>query len=260
MTRTATSPDGSYRIVSLTTYPARIRSVHLTLRSILKQSLSADSIYLVLSSLEFPGGEPDLPKTLRRLVLASKGRITIQYTPDNKRSFKKLLPVLEVHPGATVITADDDVLYRRSWMKELDSAGKQFPGSVVGTRGTLIGCSGETALPYTEWRPAPVDRPSHQIFLTGRGGILYPPGSLDERVFEWETASSLCASADDIWFKAMASLAGAPAVKIDTGREYPSNGATQGTALWRSNVSRNENDAAFKAVVDHFNLWPMYSD
>lgn len=247
------------RVIALTSYPPRIGSVHLTLRSLLKQSMAVDVIYLVLSILEFPSGESDLPSNLRRLLAVSKGRIKVHFTADNKRSFKKLLPIIELHPDATILTADDDVLYWRSWAKQLDSASLIFPTAVIGTRGTQIKLDGRCARPYTEWPGAQAGIPTQLVFLTGRGGILYPPNSLDPRVFDWGTASLLCPSADDIWFKVMASLAGVEAVKIDAGREYPSNGASQSGALWRRNVSKNQNDVAFKAVVDFFDIWDMYA-
>ncbi|MDY7557694.1 MULTISPECIES: hypothetical protein [unclassified Cryobacterium] len=257
-TRDPRSVDDATRVIALTTYPPRIGAVHLTIRSLLKQSIAVDAIYLVLSTLEFPGGESDLPPNLRRLLAATKGRVNVHFTPENMRSFKKLLPIIEIYPEATILTADDDVLYWRSWAQQLDAASLTFPGTVVGTRGTLIKMEGNRARPYTEWPVAEAGVPGQLVFLTGRGGILYPPHSLDPRVLDWATASLICPSADDIWFKVMASLAGIEAVKIDTGREYPSNGASQGSALWRRNVLKNENDVAFEAVVDRFGLWDTY--
>jgi hypothetical protein len=224
------------------------------------QSLPVDQVILILSTNEFPKGELGLPSRLRRLVKDSRGRICIHFTVDNKRSYKKLLPVLKLHPDAVVLTADDDVLYWRSWAYKLEMASQRFPGCIVGTRGSRISAIHGTARAYSSWPSGPPDVEGHSVFLTGRGGILYPPFSLDVRVHDWETASRLCPSGDDIWFKAMATLAGVKAVRINTGREYPSNGASQRDALWTRNLSQNENDVAFKAVVDHFDLWEKYDE
>ncbi|MBG6057005.1 hypothetical protein IWX89_000423 [Cryobacterium sp. MP_M3] len=231
----------------------------LTLRSILRQSLQIDCIVLVLSELEFPGGLPALPSRLRRLLGRAGGRIEILWTPDNKRSFKKLLPVVEKYPEATIITADDDVFYWRSWANALASAAQRFPGTIVGTRGTQILLTGKTVQPYLSWPHCRTDRPGHSIFLTGNGGILYPPGALDPTVQDWALASVLCPSADDIWFKAMATLAGTQAVRVNTGRDYPPNGATQAGALWVQNVGLDQNDEAFNKVVDYFHLRTVYA-
>ena len=51
-------------IISLTSYPARIDTVHLTIRSILRQTVQADKILLWLSIEEFPNKYADLPQNL----------------------------------------------------------------------------------------------------------------------------------------------------------------------------------------------------
>lgn len=249
--------DGGGYVAAVTSYPPRIRFVHLTIRSIMKQSLAADKIYLVLSSLEFPGGLADLPKRLTRLVGKSAGSVSVLFMSDNQRSYKKLLPVLELHPAAAILTADDDVIYTRIWAATLVHAQKRFPNAVLGTRGTQMEFIHRTAVPYSNWKPAIHNNPSHSIFLTGRGGILYPPKSLDARVSDWPAASRLCISADDVWFKAMSTLAGFTSVRIFFGRELPANGASQEVALWRLNQGESENDVALKKVIDHFDLWSI---
>lgn len=250
--------SGQQLVVSITTYPPRIGRVHRTLRSILMQSVQVDAIVLVLSCKEFPGGLDSLPKTLRSLAQVSVGRLVIHFTPDNQRSFKKLLPVLELYPVATVITADDDVIYWRTWAAKLLAASRRNPGTIVGTRGSHIKVEGTTAQPYSEWAQNIPNVAGRNVFLTGRGGILYPPNSLDARVLNWSVAASLCPSADDIWFKVMGTLADTASLQIDAGREYPSSGASESVGLWRQNQTLNENDRAFKRVIDYFNLWGTY--
>jgi hypothetical protein len=250
--------EASPCIVAVTTYPARVGAVHLTLRSILKQSFAVDRTYLVLSSLEFPRGVVDLPRSLRKLLRKTAPRIQVLFTTDNQLSFKKLLPVLARHPRATILTADDDVIYTRDWALGLFSEHKKTPGVVLGTRGTMLRITGRSAVPYADWRPADIGLVSHNVFLTGRGGILYPPESLDPRVFDWEAASSLCVHADDVWFKAMSTLAGFEAMRIESGRELPANGATQREALWRRNQGLNQNDVAIKNVLDRYDLWSSF--
>jgi hypothetical protein len=249
---------GSLRIVAVTTYPLRVGAVHLTLRSILKQSFAVDRTYLVLSALEFPRGPMDLPRSLRKLLRSSGSKIEVLFTADNQLSFKKLLPVLALHPNASILTADDDVIYTRNWALGLFSAQKEFPGVVLGTRGTMLRIAGRSAVPYEDWHPATVGVASHNVFLTGRGGILYPAGSLDSRIFDWEVASELCAHADDVWFKAMSTLAGFKAMKIESRRELPANGATQRNALWRRNQGLHENDVAISRVIDRYDLWTKF--
>lgn len=248
------SADGVELIVSLTTYPARVSSVAVTLRSLLMQSQEIERIILVLSEQEFPEGATGLPRPLQRLTRSAK--VELLFTPDNTRSFKKLLPVARANPDAIIITADDDVIYTRNWAKNLMDAHRKFPAVVVGTRGSRIVVNERSAEPYGSWAACVPDVPSHQVFLTGRGGILYPPHGLSPEVQNWAVASRLCSSTDDIWFKAMATLAGTKAVAIDVGRDYPSSGATQHGALYTTNVDTTAlNDIAFKLVLDEYDLW-----
>jgi hypothetical protein len=249
--------SGNY-IVGLTSFPPRIGAVHLTLRSLLKQSLLPARIVLVLSDVEFPEGNLQLPSNLKRLILKAQVEIEVLYSPGNIRSYKKLIPVLDRWPEATVITVDDDVLYPRSWAASLVEASKAFPDCIVGTRGTEISIVEGVPAPYRTWKPSKTFSPGHGVFLTGRGGILYPPHSLDANVTNWGLAKALCSSGDDIWFKAMAVIGDTRCLRVEAGREFPSNGASQKVALWRANVIGEENDAAFKRVSDHFGLWASY--
>jgi len=54
-------------IVSLTSYPARINSVHITINTLLQQSLKPNKVILWLASEQFPNKENDLPDNLLRL-------------------------------------------------------------------------------------------------------------------------------------------------------------------------------------------------
>ena len=51
-------------IVSMTSYPGRIETVHLALQSILNQTQKADKVILYLSAGQFLHKENDLPKEL----------------------------------------------------------------------------------------------------------------------------------------------------------------------------------------------------
>ena len=52
-------------IVSLTSYPPRIDSVHKVVESLYRQSVPADAIVLYLSLDEFPQAAASLPGSLR---------------------------------------------------------------------------------------------------------------------------------------------------------------------------------------------------
>ena len=94
-------------IVSLTSFPGRIHLVHKTIQTILLQSVKPDLVELWLAKEQFPNYEKDLPNELTNLIQYG---LKICWCSDY-RSFKKLVPSLQEHPDAIIVTADDDVYY-----------------------------------------------------------------------------------------------------------------------------------------------------
>ena len=246
-------------IVALTTYPARVDRVHLTIRSLLRQEIRPQRIVLVLSQLEFPDGISSLPKSLLKMLCFADERLEFLFTEDNKRSYKKLLPVLKAFPGRTIVTVDDDVFYPKDWLRRLFDGHRSFPGTIIGTRGTIIGVKNQSIRPYSTWKRAETTVPGHDIFLTGRGGILYPADSLASIVDDWVTADDLCPNADDIWFKAMAVLADTKCLAMPTRSEYLANTLFERNALWHENVLEGRNDEAMVNVVERFEIFKKIS-
>ncbi|MCP3420920.1 hypothetical protein [Nocardioides pinisoli] len=225
----------------------------LTIRSILRGDVTPASIHLTLSRDEFAG--VDLPRSL--LALQERG-LKIVMVPGNTRSYKKLIPTLESLPARTLITADDDVYYPRSWLRDLLTAHLADANSIVGHRGTRItGCKRELA-PYVEWPPATRNTPPNRTFLTGVGGILYPPESLSATVSDMDLAMNLCPTADDIWFKAMALLEQTPTRQVGPRPlDPPTRRGSQRVGLFRTNVGESQNDAQMRATLDYFDLWGL---
>lgn len=242
--------------VSLTSYPARIGAVGRTIRSILRQKTTPDVIFLALARDEFHGGTSDLPASLQRLIRLHSEKIEVVFT-DNSRSYKKILPALSAFgAGSTIVTADDDVTYPTDWLAGLLAGSQATPNASVGTRGTLMRADKDGLSPYVSWPAAPLDWPHPAVFLTGRGGILYPPGSLQHA--SSPHYADVAPSADDVWLKCATLSAGFASARVGSGREYRSNGASQGGALHKKNVpatrGRSVNDDAIRACLAHFSL------
>ena len=99
-------------------------------------------------------------------------------------------------------------------------------------------------------------------FLTGVGGVLYPPGSLHPEVTNEEVFLDICRYADDVWFYAMALMQGTMIRKCPThspkGEDFLTNEVVQDTSLkWinTSNRGRCANDLQLRAVFDRYGLW-----
>ena len=239
-------------IVSLTSYPARINSVEFTIKSILEQSYKAPKVILWLAEEQFPNQEKDLSKNL--LQLKEKG-LEIDWCEDI-RSYKKLIPTLRKYPEKIIITADDDIIYEKSWLLKILLSYISAPQAISCHRAHRVSFDDKEALlDYKKW-PQDIREfldASFLNFFTGCGGVLYPPGSLRKEVLNKNLFSKLCPDADDIWFWAMAVL-NYTKIKIVKNSnfkiEFTPN--SQDDALWRKNVTGGHNNRILSAILSHY--------
>ncbi|GAB3991770.1 hypothetical protein [Nocardioides marmoraquaticus] len=237
-------------LVALTSYPPRMGRVHLTLRSLLRQSRPPGTVVLVLAEEEFPGRA--LPRKIRRL--ASRG-VEVRWTADNLRSFKKLVPLLHELSERVVVTVDDDVVYPHAWLEELWAAHLRAPTTVWGTRGREIVVRDGRLQPYGTWPFAGPSTSSDLTLLTGMGGILYPPGSLPTETSDVGAAMRLCPRADDVWFKACAAAAGTEVRQVGSEPlDLPTRWRGQRSGLTATNLHGGENDRQLRETLAHFGL------
>ena len=192
-------------IVSLTSYSARINTVHITIDSLLKQTFKADKIILWLAKEQFPRLEKDLPNNL--LQQTKKG-LTIKWWQKNLKPHTKLIPALINYPNSILVTVDDDIIYDKSMLFKLVKTHLQNPNDIVCHRAHQIELDKQgNFMPYNKWKRSIKDIGRSYLFLfTGVGGVLYPPHSLHPNVLNIEQMLQLCPTADDLWFWAMAVL------------------------------------------------------
>ncbi|OZE21669.1 hypothetical protein CH262_20360 [Rhodococcus sp. 05-2255-1e] len=249
--RTNHPPRQDQILVSMTTFPPRFRSAELTIKTLLRQTVKPDGIIVNLAKDETTG---PLPRELE--ALKERG-VTFKQIEQNLKSYNKLLPTLTENQHSTIITADDDVLYPKHWLEQLVISHRRNPYAILGHRGTTILGSRNDLAPYASWPRADTSTPSERIFLTGNGGILYPPSSLPSVTQDHNLIKALCPSADDIWFKAMQLLNGTLAMKIsNTSGDFPVIRRAQSISLRAVNVEQGVNNQLFRNVFDHFELWP----
>lgn len=244
-------------IVSLTSFPARIKTAWIAVESILRQTARPERIILVLNSNEF-GSNKRLPRELER---QKERGLEILWIDQNLKSYGKLIPVKTAYPESCIATIDDDIIYPEHMLASLIDAYQANPLQIVGWRGyeMQIDINGRP-LPYTNWIPANSTTPSGTCFLTGAGGVLYPPNSLP-----WELAcnsmlfTSLCPTADDIWFWAMSLLNGCKRHCLGEHNLQEIKRLIKTSRLSRNNVSRGGNDRQLQLVINHFNLDSLLS-
>ncbi|CAM5205863.1 hypothetical protein CDEF62S_06103 [Castellaniella defragrans] len=159
--------------VSLTSYPARFETLHLTLISILTQSIAPDRIVLWVAYEDIS----ILPSKVTQLT---KYGLEIKECKD-LRSYTKIIPMLRESPNEFIITADDDIYYPREWLSQLVHSYLEDPIKVICHRGHLIRfAESGLPLPYNSWQidtPQQLDSPF--VLQTGVGGVLYAPETFD---------------------------------------------------------------------------------
>ena len=110
-------------IISLTSFPERIKYVSKTICSLLDQTLKPDMIILWLADEQFSNKEKDLPESLLKL---RKYGLTIRWYKDIK-SFKKLIPAILEFPDDIIIAVDDDFYFERNLIELLYSSYQKNP-------------------------------------------------------------------------------------------------------------------------------------
>lgn len=245
-------------VVSLTSYGKRIHNVYLAIESIMQGSVKPNKIILWLSEDEFQN--QDLPITLQKQI--SRG-LDIQFCKDIK-SYKKLIYTLQKYPNANIITIDDDLIYNFDLVENLVSCHKKNPKFICANRIHKITKQSNSSLnSYLKWDWCQGNDlpPSNLNFFTGGAGTLFPPNSLHTEIFNEDVFLSICPTADDVWFNAMARLQGTPICKSFThspsGEDfiYSEQAQLKGLNQINNNPSDCKNDEQIKAVFDKYNIY-----
>lgn len=237
-------------IVSLTSYPARIDTVHLTIQTLLRQTVKADKVILYLSYEQFPQREKDLPRQLT--ALTQKG-LSISWCHD-LRSYKKLIPALRQYPEAVIVTADDDILYAPNWLEMLWVSYEKNPLAIHCHRAHEVTFESRRLASYMKWNwEIGTNEAGFNTFATSGGGALYPPHSLYKDICDEQKFMSLAPTADDVWFWAMAVMNGTKIKVVENNQselDYIPDTQDSDACLYKSNTGSDcQNDVFIKNVL-----------
>lgn len=186
--------------VSLTSFPTRLGSLHLVVRSLLKQTVLPERIVLYLGTDSM---DSDIPQKLRNL---EKLNFIIKTGYDDIKPHKKYFYAMQEYPDDIIITVDDDSLYDRNLVRDLLRCHEKYPEAVCARRVHRITKNADGALKkYNnwEWEYTGSREPSFKLFATGCGGVLYPPHIFTRETFDSESIKKHCLTTDDIWLKFM---------------------------------------------------------
>ena len=197
--------DKNTLIVSMTSWPKRIKYCSRVFFSIMESDCPKDKYHLVLvlCEKEFPNKEADLPEVLRLMIKA--GDIELIWHPTNIFSHKKLMPVLKKYPDNPILVCDDDIIRPKHWLPTFLKDHAEHPDEIiVGGCVFDISFDGNVLNPVKRFRFDPPScagkivkgaRPAN-----GFGGVLYPAHTFtDPRFFDEKLFMELSAYSDESW-------------------------------------------------------------
>jgi len=235
-------------IVSMTSYPGRIRTTWIALETLMRQTVKPQQIVLVLNEQEFPNRV--IPKSLER---RQRRGLEVLWVEKNGRSYDKLLPVRQTFPEATIVTCDDDKFFPPALIESLYEASQLNSNAVIGSRGWKINLSSDTSINYgVNWSRASAGYVGADILTPGGNGCLYPYDSLHPSVDSLDAAVKICPTADDIWFWSAALKNQTSFLCLGMPPHRPITTSRGAGALSALNIT--ENDTQFQAALDYFEI------
>ncbi len=177
----------------------------------------------------------------------------------------KLIPTMTLFPRDMIATFDDDMIYSTDVLEKLVAAHYQEPDVIHCFRAHRMTFDDNGVIrPYLEWEyESQAFDADFDIFPTGVGGVLYFPDSLHRKAFDVSVISSICPTADDVWFKAMSLLNGVKCKRLPVSvEELASNSkfvnGSQFEKLRLTNVEGGGNDAQILAVFEKYKLYSRF--
>ncbi|MCI8571766.1 MAG: hypothetical protein HFI43_10250 [Lachnospiraceae bacterium] len=245
--------DGTDRqsriIVSLTTYPARINSVWITVSSLLQQTMKPYKVILWLAEEQF--ADRKIPQNLERL---KKRGLEIRFCCDLK-PHKKYYDVMAAYPDYYIITADDDIFYPENHVESLWKGYEKNPGAIICNWSHQIAFDEQGGfMPYDDWSDDARAVPSYGTLAVGCNGVLYPPGSLPAEAFSKRKILECALGADDLWLKCMEILNEKKTVNCsDMPLIYFNILSTKKSGLWKTNTGqRGDNDMIWGRLMEMY--------
>jgi hypothetical protein len=222
-------------VVSLTSHGARIASVYLVLEAIARGSIRPSRMILWLDD---KSALSDLPRSLKRM---QKRGLEVGLSDDNYGPHTKYYPYLKSLKTFDVplVTADDDVMYPRYWLKHLVLAHREHPEVVNCHRAHVVSVKEGAISAYREWGSCRSTEASFANFATGVSGVIYPPRLLAALSLAGSGFRECCPKADDLWLHVQAIRAGYRIRQITSrSRHFLVLPDSQKTALFDFNVLR----------------------
>lgn len=234
--------------VSLTTYGRRTAWSFATIESIGIGTFRPRRLILWID-------EPEViahpPATLRRLV---KRGLEIRPCEANG-PHSKYFPYCEqfADDRKLLVTADDDILYPRWWLRGLLTAYFDEPGQVVAHRAWTVIRDGNGYAPYAQWTLCSTSEARFDNFATGVSGVLYDQTMVERLRSAGTGFREACPRADDVWLHFVAVSSGIRVRQVRRqASEFWPRLRTSIDGLARENTIGGGNDIALAATARLF--------
>ncbi len=190
-------------IVNITSYKNRFKDLPKTIYSLLDQTFKPDRVILWLDgSLE---SLTELPYDITRYI---KNGLEIRFVKDIG-SYTKAIYAFKEFPDSIIVTADDDIYYPKNWLKYLYLSYVSNPENIHCHRAHRVKLKNRNIVSYEKWeKHIDEETARYDNFLTGAGGVLYPPCCFSKEVLREDIFLKYAPKADDIWFWIMALVHG----------------------------------------------------
>jgi hypothetical protein len=236
-------------VVSLTSYGSRFRTLDLTIKCLLSQTIKSDRTVLWLSEQDLEI-LPEKVKSLKSFGLEI--RTTVDIGP-----YTKIIPSLNAYPGTFVATADDDIYYEPNWLRKLVAAYDPGDSTIICHRAHRVRLDSDgRPLPYSDWDyEVPTPEKSRYLFPTGVGGVLYFPNALPAEALVEERFKALSSKNDDLWLYWMEMLAGLSITTLGQKRPLINWSGSQRVGLYKTNTGAGaENDICIGRLFSAYGL------
>ncbi len=200
-------------IVSLTSFPTRIKKIYLVIESLLRQNVMPKKIILYLSLKQFNGYE-DLPKKLKKLC--EKELLNIKFVDEDFKSHKKYFYTVK-DMNCDFITVDDDMIYPEDLIEIFFNGQFKYKNTICCLWADKITVFNHKVDLYKNWKiNTKKCEPRYDILPIGCAGIFYPKNCFQkDRLLNYKDFMNLCPSADDLWLKLNSVLSGIKSVQLD---------------------------------------------
>ena len=157
-------------IVSFTSHPIRFNLLTSLSKSLNNQTFKIKNIYFFLTE------EEEKKYTLN---ISDFNIVTVE---ENLKPHKKYYYAMQLFREYAIITIDDDIFYSPETFESLFNSYLEYPNVISGRRSHYIKYRNNGEFKnYYEWeiQQEYITESDFNIFLTGNGGILYPPDILN---------------------------------------------------------------------------------